>query len=341
MGEKTYATGWGFLWKLFFLVLLAWVLFLSRDIVAALLVAIVLSSAFNPAVSFLERKKFPRIVGTLLIYLAAAILIGFVLYTFVPIALSEVSSLLALSQKFVTSTPGSGSLTGIFEHLSSILSKVNDFFSTDNVSLIQITSRFLGGVFIAFTIFALSFYLTIGRDGVERFLVAVLPAAYEKKALSVYERVRAKIGRWLAGQFFISLVVGVVAFVGLKLLGMRYSLSLGFLAGLAELVPYAGPIFTGGLAIIIALGQSTTLAVYVFILFLVIQQLENHLLQPLVARYTTALNAVVVLSALLVGGRVFGVVGIVLAVPVAVLAQEILEEWAEAKQLERSRTIRD
>jgi Predicted permease len=91
-------------------------------------------------------------------------------------------------------------------------------------------------------------------------------------------------------------------------------------------VPYIGPIFVGGLALVMALGQSTELAVYVFFLFLIIQQLENHILQPIVGRYTTALNAVVVLSALLIGGTVFGIVGIILAVPVAVLIQEIIDK---------------
>jgi predicted PurR-regulated permease PerM len=336
MSEKIHPESWEFLWKLFFLVVLGWVLFLSRDIVAALLLAIVLSAAFDPLVTFLEEHKIPRLLGTLLIYLAAALVIGFVIYTFVPIALSEVSSLLDGSSNITAGGLPFG-LDALMERMNASLGKFNDFLSDGSASLMQIISNFLGGIFMAVAIFVLSFYLTIGRDGVERFLYSLLPMAYESKAVRIYERVRRKIGRWLIGQFFVSLAVGITTFVGLRALGVRYSLFLGVLAAVAELVPYVGPIFTGGLAVVIALGQSPNLAIYVFLLFLIIQQLENHILQPLVGRYTTALNAVVVISALLIGGKVFGIVGVILAVPVAVFVQEIVEDWVEVKQSRRSR----
>jgi predicted PurR-regulated permease PerM len=335
MSEKIYPESWEFLWKLFFLVILGWILFLSRDIVAALLVAIVLSAAFDPAVSFLERKRIPRILGTLLVYLLTAFLIGFMVYTFIPIALSEVSGLLNAPPSITAEGGLPFGLDGVMEYLSASLGKFSELFSNSDASLIEIVSNFLGGVFIAIAIFVLSFYLTISRDGVERFLYAILPMAYERKAVEVYERVRRKIGKWLIGQFFVSLVVGLTTFLGLQFLGVRYSLFLGFLAAVAELIPYVGPIFTGGLAVVIALGQSPELALYVFILFLIIQQLENHILQPLVGRYTTSLNAVIVLLALLIGGSVFGIIGIILAVPVAVLIQEIIEQWVEVKQSRR------
>lgn len=334
MTEKIHPESWEFLWKLFFLIVLGWILFLSRDIVAAILLAIVFSAAFDPIVTFLEERRLPRLLGTLLIYLLAALIVGFVMYAFIPIALSEISSLLDGSSNLTAGGLPFG-LDSVVAHFSESLGAFNDFLTGSNASLIQVISTFLGGVLMAVAIFVLSFYLTIGRDGVERFLYAILPVAYEHKAVQIYERVRRKIGRWLLGQFFISLVVGVATFVGLRALGVKYSLFLGLLAAVAELVPYVGPIFTGGLAMVIALGQSTSLIIYVFFLFLVIQQLENHILQPLVGRYTTTLNAVVVISALLIGGKVFGIVGVILAVPVAVFVQEIIEGWVEVKQTRR------
>ncbi len=338
MSEKIYPESWEFLWKLFFLVILGWILFLSRDIVAALLVAIVLSAAFDPIVTFLEERHVPRILGTLLVYLISAFFIGFVVYTFIPIALTEVSGLLNTPTDI---TAGGGlpfGLDSALEYVKGSLGTFSELFANGDASLIQVISNFLGGVFMAIAIFVLSFYLTVGRDGVERFLYAVLPAAYERKAVAMYERARHKIGRWLIGQFVVSIIVGFSTFGGLRLLGVRYSLFLGLIAAIAELVPYVGPIFVGGLAMVIALGQSPELALYVFILFVIIQQLENHILQPLVGRYTTALNAVVVLLALLIGGSVFGIVGIILAVPVAVLIQEIIEEWVEIKQSRKPTT---
>jgi len=326
---------WEFLWKFFFMVILAWIAFLARDVVVALLLGIVASMAFDPVVSFLEKKKIPRILGTLLIYLVAIVAIGFIIYTFIPIALSEFTHLANQLSEILGSATGAFEFENLVEGFVKGVEEIQNTVLGNSISLIGLTSKVLGGVFFAITIFVLSFYLTVGRDGVEKFLIAILPAAYEGKAIAIYSRIERKIGRWLAGQLFLSLVVGLATWLGLSLLGVKYSLFLGVLAGIAELVPYVGPIFTGSVAILISFTVSIPLALSVLILFIIIQQIENHLLLPMVMRYTTTLNPVVTLVALLIGAKVFGVVGLILAVPVAVLVQELLEEWVATKQTQR------
>ena len=335
MEPGNFHIGWDDLWRVFFIVLLAWVLYLARDVIAALLLAIVISSAFDPVVSFLERKRIPRILGTILIYLVTIVALSLMFYAIFPIVLQEFSNLINFSGQFLGSVFKNIDIEGVVRALSQNLDRISTFLFSGKISLAGLTSRFLGGAVFAVSVFVLSFYLTIGRDGVEKFLTAILPSTYEAKALHIYKRVSRKIGRWLTGQLFISLIVGIVVFVGLLLLGVKYSLFLGIIAAVAELVPFVGPIFTGSLAVLIGLGSSFSLGIYVFILFVLIQQLENHVLLPAVMRYTTALNPVVVLTALLIGGDVFGVVGLVLAVPIAVLFQEVFEDWSESKQSRR------
>lgn len=316
------------------MVTLGWILFLARDIVAALLLAIVISTAFHPIVSYLEERRIPRILGTLAIYLVAVILIGLVVYLIIPVALEELGNLLDYSSDVLGQAFQSHDVRDIAAALDAMLSQIK-FLASGELSLADITSKFLGGLVSAVAIFALSFYLTVGRDGVEKFLVAILPSAYEERAFRLYTRVAKKIGRWLTGQLFVSLIVGVATFIGLWLLGVKYSLFLGLLAAITELVPYVGPIFTGSIALIIGFNESFSLGMYAFILFAIIQQIENHILLPSVMRYTTTLNPALVLAALLIGGKVFGIVGLVLAVPVAVFFQEMVEDWAEQKQARR------
>ena len=181
----------------------------------------------------------------------------------------------------------------------------------------------------------LAFYLTVGQDGVERFLVAVLPAAYEDTAIDLYLKTRNKIGHWLKGQVLLSLVVGFIVFLGLSLLGVKYALLLGILAGLFEIVPFVGPIFSGGIAVLVAMSGSLALAGYTLILFVVIQQLENGVLVPLVMNYTTKINPTVLLIALLIGSKAFGFTGLILAVPAAVFFQEVVNAWAVSKKKRR------
>jgi predicted PurR-regulated permease PerM len=186
----------------------------------------------------------------------------------------------------------------------------------------------LGGLFFAAIVFVISFYLTVGRDGVEKFLITILPYQHHEKVLTIYERVRRKISLWFRGQLLLSLIVGLAVFIGLWILGVKYSLVLGIAAGLFELIPYVGPIFSGSLAVLFALTESVTLGLYALILFIVIQQIESHLLIPTVMGKTTNLNPVIVLVSLLMGGKIFGLIGVILAVPLAVLVQEMLRDWS-------------
>jgi predicted PurR-regulated permease PerM len=167
-------------------------------------------------------------------------------------------------------------------------------------------------------------------------LTAILPQAYEAEVVKVYTRVRIKIGQWLEGQLLLSIGMGVLVFLGLWLLDVKYSLILGILAGILELVPFVGPIFSGSVAILVGLSTSLTLAFYVLLLFIVLQQLEGHVLVPAVTPFTTNLNPVVVLIALLLGGKTFGFIGLVLAVPIAVFVQELVEDWTATKARRRS-----
>ena len=255
MEPRSLTISWEMLWRVFFMVLLGWLLFAASNVLVALLLAIVISTAFDPIVSFLERYRIPRILGTLFIYLAAAAAFGVMIYALVPIAIDEITIFLKSSSGFIGPALETLNAKALVSALSAALNQFSDFLSGD-VSIADLATRFLGGAFFGVAVFAISFYLTVGRDGVRRFLIAVLPSASEDRALRVYERVSRKIGRWLAGQVFLSLFIGVAIFLGLWLLGVKYSLFIGILAAIAELVPYVGPIFTGSLAVLIGLSES-------------------------------------------------------------------------------------
>lgn len=338
MDPKSIDITWGGIWKLFIAFLLVTVLYLAKDVFLSVVLAIVISSALDQPVTFLEKKGIPRILGTLSIFLVMVMVIALIAYTIVPLAIFEINNLLSNLNKASGSVFEILQSSQVIETLNKSLDQLSNALISGSISLADIVSNFLGGAFLALSVFVLSFYLTLGKDGVEKFLLAVLPTAYEEQVLDVYINVRRKIGRWLEGQVFLSLGMGVLVFLGLWLLGVKYSLTLGILAGVLELVPYVGPIFSGSMAVLVALTHSPSMALYVLLLFVAIQQLENHLLVPAVTRFTTSLNPVIVLIALLVGGKTFGFIGLVLAVPVAVFAQEIVEDWTEVKARRRANT---
>ncbi len=322
---------WASLWRVVGVLLIVSFLFFARDVLVGVILAIVISSALDPIVSFLERHRIPRIIGTLGIFILAITGLALILYTVVPIALNELNVLITSISDTKTPIFGLKEAAEIVKAFNESVGRLANLLISGSTSLLDTVSKFLGGLALAGSIFVLSFYLTVDRDGVENFLKAILPPGYEELALTIYERTRKKIGKWLQGQIFLSLSIGVSVWVTLSILNVRYSLVLAILAALLEIIPYVGPILSGAIAFLIAVTQSFSLGLWVLGLFVLIQQLEGNLLVPMFMRLTTDLHPAMILITLLVGGQFLGFVGIILAVPAAVFAQEIINHWSSFK----------
>ena len=182
------------------------------------------------------------------------------------------------------------------------------------------------------SVVASSFYLCLSRDGVERFIKTISPVAYESTALRIYERSRRKIGSWFRMQLILSCIMGVIVWGGLAFLGVQGALLIGLLAAVFELVPFIGPIVSGAFAVVSALGTSPQLALYTLIFFVIAQQFESNILVPILSKRSVDLHPVIVITALLIGAEVGGFLGMVIAVPLAAVFQEVVEEWSVKKR---------
>lgn len=329
--DKGLEVSWTTLWRIVGMLVLVSILYIALDIWIAVLLSIVISSALDASVTWLEKKRVPRIIGTLGIFILVILAFALVLYTVVPIALSELSILLRSIGSIENPAFSIPEAEKFIDLVNQSISQLTNILLSGSISFIDIVSNFIGGLALAISVFVLSFYLTVDRGGVEKFIRAVMPPGYEDKILEIYFRTRHKIGQWLYGQIFLSLSVGVAAFLGLWFIGVKYSLILGILAGLFEIVPFVGPILAGALAFLIAVSDSFSSGIYVFLLFLLIQQIESILLTPVFMRLTTNLHPAVILISLLVGGKLLGFVGIIIAVPAAVMLQELVESWSNEK----------
>src|SRR3989344_5980241 len=142
MEQKVLHISWATLWRFFFLVLFSWLLYLGRGVVTTLFLAIVISTAFDIPVTFLEKRKIPRILGTLVIYLIALFLIGVLVYAFIPIVLSEVTNLLQFSGSALEPFTGELQLAAIFNELSLSFSRLSDLLFSGQLSVLDIATRF-------------------------------------------------------------------------------------------------------------------------------------------------------------------------------------------------------
>lgn len=325
--------------------LLLFFLYLIREVVAIVFLSIVIASAVGPAAKWFEKYYLPRVVGVLIVYLAAFAVLSLTFYLIIPPIFFEISDFLnttdlnlsEISFKFMpdiyTGTKVQSSVSGVTEKIASASEK---FLSQVAQGFFGTVSAVFGGAMSFVLIVIISFYLSVQKGGIEHFLKIVTPSSYEDYILGLWERSQRKIGRWLRGQLLLGLLIGSLVFIGLTLLGIKYAISLALLSAIFELIPIFGPIMAAIPAIIFGFLQAPWLGLAVLILYVVIQQFENHLIYPLVVRKIIGVPPILVILSLIIGGKLAGFFGILLSVPVAVILIEILNDIAARKQKDYS-----
>ena len=328
------------------LVVLAFVLlYLLSDVVVILLFSIVIASAVSPFVTWFQKMGVPRIFGVLSLYLMVLATVVVLSSLVLPSVLSELSNISTyipkLTNQLATSLDtvqqGAPKYFDFVSEIQNILGMLSGYLQQFSQSAFNLAIGAFGGLFSFIAIVVISFYLSVMKNGIQNFLAAIVPERYEEYITDLWRRVEIKVGLWLQGQMLLALIVGLMVYVGLTLLGVKFALVFAILGMLLEIVPIAGPVLAAIPAILMAFIQSPTLGLWVLVMWVVIQQTENHLLVPLVLGKTTGLNPVVVILAILTGAQLAGIVGALLGVPVATIIVELLDDMARLKTSRKTR----
>lgn len=315
-------------------------LYVLKDVIIIFLFSIIIASAMTPFANWLDSKGFPRLLGVLILYLALFGLIIFVLSLVVPYIADEISQLSTNLPKVVerVSTSlenvqqGSPQYFDFISEIQNILDSFSIYLQQSSQSVLSIVISVFGGVMSFIAIVIIAFYLSVMKRGIESFIESVVPAKHEAYVMDLWRRSEQKVGRWLQGQLLLALIVGLTVYIGLSLMGIKFALILGIIAMAFEIVPIVGPVLAAIPAVFLAFLQDPGLGLWVLVFYIVMQQLENHLLVPVVLGKTTGLNPIVVIMALLVGNQLAGISGMILSVPVATVIVEILEDLAKQKE---------
>jgi predicted PurR-regulated permease PerM len=324
--------------KFFLVVVALFFLYLIKEVLALIFVALIFAAAVDPWVDRLEKYKFPRGVSILLIYLVLFSLLFLVVYLLIPPIITQVGQ---LAENFPLYYERVASLLdvlreysaehGVLENIQRSLTNLRDNLFGAASSIFNVVVNIFGGIFSFFVILVITFYLTVEESALKRTLI-FLPRKYQDFSLHLVNKVQEKIGQWLKGQLVLCLIIGLMTYVGLLILGVNYALVLALVAGIGELIPYIGPIISAVPAVFLAFTQSPVKALLVVILFVVIQQVENHILAPKVMQKAVGLNPIISIVALLIGAKIGGIVGIILAIPVATAISVVVSEFWSAKE---------
>lgn len=303
-------------------ILALWLIYLIRDLILILFVATILMSALAPLIKFFVSLKIPRALGIAITYIIIIAIVASLLVSVIPPLVEQSIKLLTtlppLMAQFFNITNIDRS---VFQSELTNLSR--NFFSIT----LAVFDNFLTIIFLL----VLTFYLLLERDNLEN-RIATLFLGKEDRVRKSIVQIEEKLGAWLRGQLFLSLIIGTLSYIGLTILNIPYALPLSLIAGVMEVVPVIGPIISALPAIVIALTISPILSLGVAAMFFVIQQMENHLIVPQVMKRAVGLNPLVVILAIAIGSRLLGIAGALLAVPIAVVLQIIVTEIIEGKK---------
>ena len=336
--------------KILLLGVLVFALFKLFNVVLLILIAIVVASFVESAVKKMKPFIKSRSLSVFLIYIIAISAIVGLSSVFMPVFIEEMSSLVSsLSQyipnssilnsfqpetisgakDIVSSISRNASLLDVVKNIQSLIASLSGGF-------MDIFGGAFGGVFNFFLIIIISFYLSITEKGIENFLRIITPSDSEKYIISLWQRTEHKIGLWVQGQMLLGLIIGILAYLGLTILGVKYALVLAILTAFCELVPFGIFLAIVPVTLFGFLDGGVILALLSFGLYFILHQFENYLIYPLIIKKVIGISPLVVILSIIIGAELAGFLGVILAIPAAVCLLEFLDDLEKKKILSKT-----
>ena len=332
--ERVLDISWGTILKISIAVLVFYTIYSIRDILVSVIFALVISILFNPVIDFLERRRIPRVIATLFIYVSVFALLSFILYWTVPVFVFEIQQFAQLFPQYFgkLSPPLRGLGLEAFENFETFTLALQDWLIKASSTIFGVLISIFGGIFSTVTIFAIAIFFSIEEKEVKKAIKAISPKRSEEYFQNLWQRCQNKTAAWFGTRILSSLFVGLVSYITLNVLNVNYASMLSLFAGVMDIIPVLGPIFAGTIITILAALDSWFKALFVLLAFVLIQQIEGNIITPILTRRLVGLPAILVLIAVLVGGRLAGFLGAILAIPLTSIIYEFLRDFVQERK---------
>lgn len=325
--------------KIIFTIVFIAVVITLLTFIGGLLKLIIIAALFayiiDPAACFLEARGLSRMSATTVIFLVIGSLTAVFIYFFLPILTNELLALqsgfdygrikLVVSslEVFIENKIAFLGINGL--HLAEKSEKAIAYFGewllNHIFDMVSLLTNLIIGPFIVF------FLLKDGREMKKKF-ISLLPNRYFEFSSHLLYKMDIQLGNYLRGQFIDAAIVGLLSISALGLLNIKYFFIIGVFAGLANLIPYLGPVAGAVLAILASVIETGDLAMapYIVMVFILIRMIDDVLIQPLIVARSVEMHPLLVLLAVIIGGKLFGMLGMLLSVPVTGFIRVALKE---------------
>ena len=326
-------------------VIVLWAAYQVRTVLLIVYISGLLAVGFSPIVRLIERQKllpigprrFPRWLAILALYLAILSALGLVAALVMPPLIDQAQAFWAAKDEMFARAQEYLISKGIISEPVTLQQAVEHAPGAEGSQVIGRTVfsavvGLVGGIFGLLTILILTFYLLVEAGSLRRFFLQLFPRRRRARVDGATRDITTKVSAWLGGQMLLAGIIGTTSAVGLWLLGIPFFYVLALISAIGELIPIVGPVLAAIPAIAVASTVSLKKVLLVVIFFVVQQQIENHVLVPKVMSRQVGVSAVTVIAALLIGGKMLGIVGAILAVPTAAILQVLFTEWMNSRE---------
>ncbi|MDD3839938.1 MAG: AI-2E family transporter [Clostridia bacterium] len=304
-------------------------------------IAGIISYILNPLVCFIDKYVKSRTISVIILFSAFIIILVLMVIFIVPKFYEDLSELFVVVpeyierykrvvdnfQNYLDSSHMPMMLKDVINtNIQMIGNIIFRYFKSFNKTILNLFSQMLDIIIIP----VLSFYFLKDMNYFKNKTVEILPLKYKKTIIGILKDINIVLAKFVRGQFIIALIIALMSTVGLYLLNIRYALLLGTLAGMFDVIPYFGPVIGAIPAILLAALESPSKIFSVIIVFIIIQQVESGIITPKIIGDSMELHPIVVIISLLIAGKFFGILGMLIAVPIVATLRVIFNHLYKA-----------
>ena len=340
--EKFLDISWGSIFKIFIAFVIFYIVYMVKDILIWFIFALIISILFSPAIDFFRKFRIPRSLAVIFVYVVFFGLLGLSLYLTIPMLVGEIQQFSQLFPQYFEriAPPLKGLGVEAFENIESFTAALGILLQKASSDILSALGIFFGGMGSMIFVLTVALFLSLEEGSIEKVVALLAPKKHENFVLAVWERAQTKVAGWFGSRILTCLFVGIAVFIMLHFFfGVKYSFAIALLAGVLDFIPIVGPFAAGAVAFLVVALDSWLKGLFVLVGFFLIQQIEGSILSPVLTKKFVGLPPVLVLVSLSIGGQLLGMLGAILAIPLAGILFEFIRDYLRRKKLEQAEMI--
>ena len=309
----------------------------AQSILILVVVAFFIALRLNPLVRMLTRRGLKRGLAVLVVLLGVVVVFALAIFAVIPVFVEQIGNLVRTGPDLLQDTLRNPQVNALNERYQ-VIDRARDALSSGGLAssvfggVVGAATAVAGALLAGFTLLILSLYFLVSLPAIKNAIVRLAPASRRDRTSYLSEQIFTRISSYISGTFIVAAIAGIISYVFLLIIGLgEYALALAVLIAILDIIPLVGATIAAVIIVIIAFTQSPTTGIIALIFYLLYQQFENYVVQPRVFKKAVDVPGALVVIAALIGGTLLGIVGALLAVPVAAVTLLILGEVAQPR----------